>query len=90
MPRILLIWDVKTRGTPATRFYRELSGYDYETKTGKAHTDGALDKIPEDSWEFISRSALSIEEEDETRVVKVFKNNSAHVEWKRYKVVMRE
>ena len=90
MPRILLIWDVKTRGTPATRFYRELSGYDYENKAGKSHTDGALDELPKESWEFVSRSVLSIEEGYETRVVKVFKDNSAHVEWKRYKIVVRE
>ncbi len=89
MVRVLLIWDVKTRGSPATRFYRDLSGYDYETKSGKSHTDGVLDELPGDGWEFVSRSALVVEERYESKVVKVFKDNSAHVEWKRYRIVVR-
>ncbi len=90
MAKVLLVWDVKSRGSPATRFYRELCGYDYETKRGKTHTAGVLDELPDDDWEFVSRSALVVERRHSTKVVKIFKKYATHVEWRKFKVTVRE
>ncbi|KXB00399.1 hypothetical protein AKJ48_00910 [candidate division MSBL1 archaeon SCGC-AAA261O19] len=86
MRKILLIWDVKSRGTPATSFYRELRGYDYKTKSGKCHTDGVLDELPEDVWDFVSRSALIVEKNHVKKIEKVFKKYGTHLEWVKYEV----
>jgi len=86
MRKILLVWDVKVRGSPATRFYRALSGYDYSTKTGKSHSAGILDEIPDDVWEFVNRSTLLIEEEYAKLVEKIFKEFSTYLDWCRFEV----
>lgn len=90
MAKVLLVWDVKTKGSPATRFYRELCGYDYETKKGKSHSNGVLDELPPDVWEFVSRSALTVERRHALKVVRVFKKFDTHVKWKKFEVVIRE
>ena len=86
MRRVLLIWDVKTKGSPATLFYRALLGYDYPTKSGRSHSPGVLDEIPEDGWEFISRSTLLIEEEYAKIVEEIFKEFNKHLVWHRFEV----
>lgn len=86
MRKILLVWDVKTRGSPATMFYRALSGYNYETKTGMSHSKGILDEIPKDVWELVSRSTLLIEEEYAKLVEKIFKEFNEHLRWHRFEV----
>jgi len=86
MTKILIIWDVKTRGSPATLFYRALSGYDYKTKAGRSHSPGILDEIPEDVWEFINRSTLLIEDEYAKLVEKIFKEFSEHLVWHMFEV----
>lgn len=83
---MLLIWDVKTRGSPATSFYRALVGYDYPTKAGKGHSAGVLDEIPSTVWKFINRSALLIEEEYAGMVEKIFKEFDEHLRWFRFEV----
>ena len=82
----MLIWDVKSRGSPATLFYRALVGYDYPTKAGKNHSAGVLDEIPDDVWEFINRSALLIEQEYAEMVEKIFKEFNEHLRWHRFEV----
>lgn len=84
----MLVWDVKSRGSPATLFYRALCGYDYETKSGRNHSPGILDKIPEDVWEFINRSTLLIEEEYAKMVEQIFKEFAEHLVW--YKFIVEE
>jgi hypothetical protein len=86
MRKILLVWDVKVRGSPATRFYRALSGYDYQTKEGKSHSTGILDEIPDDVWEFVNQSTLLIEEEYAKLVEKIFKEFSEYLNWCRFEV----
>jgi len=86
MRKILLIWDVKSKGSPATFFYRALSGYDYPTKSGKSHSNGILDEIPDDVWEFINRSTLLIEEEYAKMVEEIFKEFNRHLNWYRFEV----
>lgn len=86
MNKILLLWDVKSRGSPATLFYRELRGYDYKTKSGKKHTEGILDELPEECWDFVSRSALLVEEKHATRIVKIFQKYDSHLRWKKFTV----
>lgn len=86
MKKILLIWDVKSKGSPATFFYRALSGYDYPTKSGKSHSNGILDEIPDDVWEFINRSTLLIEEEYAKMVEEIFKEFNRHLNWYRFEV----
>ncbi len=86
MRKILLVWDVKSRGSPATLFYRALSGYDYPTKAGQSHSPGILDELPEDVWEFISQSTLLIEEEYAKMVEKIFREFSVHLVWHRFVV----
>lgn len=87
---MLVVWDVKSRGSPATRFYRELCGYNYETKRGRTHSAGVLDELPGDDWEFVSRSALVVEQRHASKVVKVFRKHETHVEWRRFRVEVRE
>ncbi len=89
MKKILIVWDVKSRGTPATTFYRALSGYDYNTKEGKNHTPGILDELPEDVWEFVNRSTLLIEKEYAEMVEEVFKEFNEHLKWLRFEVFDR-
>lgn len=86
MRKILIIWDVKTRGSPATLFYRALSGYDYPTKSGKSHSNGILDEIPDDVWKFVNRSTLLIEEEYAKLVEKIFKEFKEHLDWHKFEV----
>ena len=86
MKKVLLLWDVKSRGSPATLFYRELRGYNYKTKSGKRHSEGVLDELPEDVWDFVSRSALLVEEEHVKKVLKVFKKYDSHLKWKKFVV----
>jgi len=86
MRKILLVWDVKSRGSPATLFYRALSGYDYPTKAGRSHSPGILDEIPDEVWEFISQSTLLIEEEYAKLVEKIFKEFNEHLVWHRFVV----
>jgi hypothetical protein len=86
MKKILLIWDVKSKGSPATLFYRALSGYDYQTKSGKSHSAGILDEIPDDVWEFINRSTLLIEEEYAKMVEEIFKEFDKHLVWHKFEV----
>ena len=90
MKKILIIWDVKSRGSPATLFYRALSGYDYPTKAGHSHTPGILDELPEDVWEFISRSTLLIEEDYARMVEKIFKDFTEHLVWHKFLVEVEE
>ncbi|MDH5685482.1 MAG: hypothetical protein OEY73_03000 [Hadesarchaea archaeon] len=86
MRKILLVWDVKTRGSPATFFYRALRGYDYPTKAGRSHSAGILDEIPDDVWEFINRSTLLIEEEYAKMVEEIFKEFNKYLVWHRFEV----
>ncbi len=89
MERVLLLWDIKTKGSKATLFYRELRGYDYKTKSGKKHTDGILDEIPKDVWDFVNRSALLIDKDHAKKVERIFKKYDSHLKWKKF-VVKRE
>lgn len=89
MKKILILWDVKSKGTPATSFYRDLRGYDYKTKSGRCHTNGVLDELPEDVWDFVSRSALLVRKKHAGKVEEVFKKYSAHLRWKKYEVTER-
>ena len=86
MRKVILVWDVKSRGSPATLFYRALKGYDYRTKTGRTHTPGILDELPEDVWEFVSQSTLLIEEEYARTVERIFKEFNEHLVWHRFLV----
>ncbi len=86
MKKILLLWDVKSRGTPATCFYRELKGYDYKTKSGKRHSSGILDELPDNVWDFVSRSALLVDKGHAEEVVEIFKKYDTHLEWKKFVV----
>jgi hypothetical protein len=86
MRRILLVWDVKSRGSPATLFYRALCGYDYQTKSGRSHSPGILDELPEDVWEFVNRSTLLIEEEYARMVERIFKEFDEHLIWRKFLV----
>ena len=86
---MLIVWDVKCRGTPATRFYRALFGYDYRTKHGTAHSNGVLDEIPRECWEFVSRSALLIEKRYARLVEEVFREFEEVLKWMRFEVVRR-
>ncbi|MCS7131325.1 MAG: hypothetical protein NZ934_01135 [Hadesarchaea archaeon] len=86
MKKILLIWDVKSGGSPATSFYRALRGYDYRSKSGKSHSNGVLDELPEGVWEFVSRSAIIVERRYTERVEQVFRQFSGHVIWRRFEV----
>jgi len=90
MKKILLVWDVKSRGSPATLFYRALSGYDYTTKSGRSHSPGILDELPDDVWEFVNRSALLIEEEYGRMVEKIFKDFAEHLVWRKFFVEVEE
>ena len=90
MKKILILWDVKSRGSPATLFYRELRGYDYKTKSGKSHSEGILDELPDDCWNFVNRSALLVEEEHAKKVVKVFKKFDQHLKWRKFVVKEEE
>lgn len=89
MKKILLIWDLKSRGSKATLFYRELKGYNYKTKSGKKHTNGILDELPENVWDFINRSALLIDKKHAKKVEKVFRKHDSHLKWEKF-VVERE
>ena len=82
----MLIWDVKSRGSPATFFYRALRGYNYPTKMGKSHSSGVLDELPDGTWEFTSRSALLIDRVYAVKVERVFKEFKKHVVWHRFEV----
>lgn len=86
MAKVLIIWDVKSRGSPATLFYRALCGYDYKTKSGRNHSPGILDELPEDVWEFVNRSTLLIEDEYAKLVEKVFREFSEHLIWRMFEV----
>lgn len=90
MPKILIIWDVKSRGSPATLFYRALSGYNYKTKAGRSHSPGILDELPEEVWDFINRSTLLIEEEYAKLVEKIFKEFNEHLDWYKFVVESEE
>jgi hypothetical protein len=68
-------------------FYRALSGYDYETKTGRNHTPGVLDEMPEDAWEFVGRSTLLIEEEYSKLVEEILKEFNEHLKWLKFEVM---
>lgn len=89
MPKVLIVWDVKRRGTPATQFYRALFGYDYKTKRGTAHSKGVLDEIPRECWEFVSRSALLVEKRYAQLVEEVFREFGEVLKWMRFEVVRR-
>ncbi len=86
MRKILLVWDVKSRGSPATLFYRALNGYDYATKSGRSHSPGVLDELPDDVWEFISQSTLLIEEEYARMVEQIFREFTDHLIWHKFLV----
>ncbi len=89
MPKVLIVWDVKCRGTPATRFYRALFGYDYKTKNGIAHSNGVLDQIPRECWEFVNRSTLLIEKRYARLVEEVCREFEEVLKWMRFEVVRR-
>jgi len=89
MRKVLIVWDVKRRGTPATRFYRALFGYDYNTKRGTVHAPGVLDEIPDDCWEFVCRSALLIEKRYARLVEEVFREFEEFLKWMRFEVTGR-
>ncbi|MFP4005656.1 MAG: hypothetical protein ACLFUR_02935 [Candidatus Hadarchaeia archaeon] len=82
--KVLLLWDIKSKGSKATLFYRELRGYNYKTKSGKRHSEGILDKLPEDVWDFVSRSALVVERNHARKVEKIFKKYDSHLKWKKF------
>lgn len=88
--KVLLLWDIKSKGSKATLFYRELRGYDYKTKSGKRHSEGILDKLPEDVWDFVSRSALVVERNHARKVEKIFKKYDSHLKWKKFIVKEEE
>ena len=90
MKKVLLLWDVKTKGSKATLFYRELRGYDYKTKSGKCHTNGILDELPEDVWDFVSRSALLVEKKYAEEIEKIFEKYDSNLKWKKFVVVEEE
>jgi hypothetical protein len=86
MTKVVVLWDVKVRGSRATLFYRALRGYDYRTKEGRRHSPGILDQLPGDSWEFVNRSALLIEEEYAEFVERVFREFEKILEWVKFRV----
>ncbi len=89
MRKILLIWDVKTKGSAATLFYRALRGYNYSTKSGVVHSAGVLDEIPDEVWEFINRSTLLIEKEYARMVERILKEFSEHLIWHKFEVEVK-
>ena len=86
MRKVLLIWDVKSRGSPATLFYRALRGYDYPTKMGKGHSAGVLDELPTGVWEFVSKSVMIVEAKYSDKVERVFREFREHVSWLKFEV----
>ncbi len=86
MTKVLILWDIKSKGSKATLFYRDLRGYDYKTKSGKKHSEGILDELPEDKWNFVSRSALLIEKTHAKKVEKIFKKYDSHLKWRKFHV----
>lgn len=90
MKKVLLLWDIKSKGSSATLFYRELRGYDYKTKGGKRHTDGILDELPDDVWDFVNRSALLVDIKHAEKVEKVFKKYDSCLRWKKFIVKEKE
>lgn len=86
MSKILIIWDLKIKGTQATKFYRALFGYEYKTKRGTCHTPGILDDLPSDAWACINRSTLLIEEEFASTVGKVFREFNEILKWYMFRV----
>lgn len=84
--KVLIVWDLKARGSAATLFYRALSGYDYKTKEGRRHSPGILDELPGDAWEFINRSTLLIEEEYAELVEEVFREFEKYLNWFKFKI----
>lgn len=89
MSKVLIVWDVKCRGTPATKFYRALFGYDYKTKSGTSHSSGILDEVPEDCWEFVNRSTLLIEKKYAEMVEEVFREFDEFLQWVKFEVLRR-
>lgn len=90
MKKVLYLWDIKSKGSEATLFYRELRGYDYKTKSGKRHTEGILDKLPDEVWDFVSRSALLIDRKHVSEIESIFEKYDSHLRWKKYIVKEEE
>ncbi|KXB05178.1 hypothetical protein AKJ49_01340 [candidate division MSBL1 archaeon SCGC-AAA382A03] len=90
MKKILLLWDIKSKGSKATLFYRELRGYDYKTKSGKCHSEGILDELPDEVWDFVSRSALLVDKKYASEVERIFEKYDSHLKWKKFIVVEKE
>ncbi|MFN4133510.1 MAG: hypothetical protein ACK4GQ_03980 [Candidatus Hadarchaeales archaeon] len=86
MSKVLIVWDVKKRGSPATKFYRALFGYGYKTREGPCHAPGILDALPSDVWECVNRSTLLIEEEFASAVEEIFKEFDEILKWFRFRV----
>jgi hypothetical protein len=86
MAKVVLLWDVKKRGSQATLFYRALRGYEYRTKGGRRHSPGILDQLPEECWRFVNRSSLLIEEDYVEEVERVFREFERILEWVKFRV----
>jgi hypothetical protein len=86
MAKVILLWDVKKRGSQATLFYRALRGYEYRIKGGRRHSPGILDRLPEECWRFVTRSSLLIEEEYAEEVERVFREFERILEWVKFRV----
>lgn len=84
--KVLFIWDVKSEGSPLALFCRVLKGYNYETESGRSHSSGILDELPEGTWEIVGGNALVVEKKHAARVERLFKEFSAHVEWRKFEV----
>jgi len=58
----------------------------FSNKEGRRHSPGILDQLPSDSWKFVNRSALLIEEEYVEFVERVFREFEKILEWVKFRV----
>ncbi len=81
MGEVLLVWDADSSSSRRRSFYRKLSGF----KTGGYSYEGVLDGLPDGSWDWLSGSALLVEEGAASEIRDLLEEFSRVLDWHEFR-----
>lgn len=83
MTDVLFLWDADSNDSRRRYFYNKLSGF---SRGEDYYYPGVLEKMPEDSWCWINKSTLLVEEEEAERIKDLIDEFDEVLDWYEFKV----
>lgn len=86
MSRVLFAWDASPDKSGRRMFYKKLSGYG---QGDSYYYPGVLEEIPKDSWDWINKSIILVDEEFADGLRSLLKEYDDILDWYEFEVIER-